>query len=250
MRRAATTRLVRGKAQTEIGFRTLDKNGQLRGGARRGAGRKPKGVRAGARHKARDIIDPRHPQHVTLRVVDDIANLRRPDMYAAIRGALEVAARHDNFRIVHFSLQGNHIHLVCEAASKAALAAGVKGFEISAAKRINAVMTKLRGQRRRGQVFADRYHVRAIKSVRDVRNTISYVLNNHRHHALGGRLLFDGKLDPYSSAVFFPGWAERTVPEIHIPDGYEPPRVCRPETWLLAEGWRRAAPISCFDVPG
>ena len=65
-----------------------------------------------------------------------------------------------------------------------------------------------------------------------------------------GRGLFDGKLDPFSSAVFFPGWKERTVPEIHIPPEYDPPRVCSPQTWLLRSGWKLAAPISCAEVPG
>lgn len=61
-------------------------------------------------------------------------------------------------------------------------------------------------------------------------------------------LLFDGKLDPYSSAVFFAGWKERTVP-VYIPPGYDPPKVCSPETWLLREGWKRAPAISVWEAP-
>jgi hypothetical protein len=63
-------------------------------------------------------------------------------------------------------------------------------------------------------------------------------------------VLFDGKLDPYSSGVFFPGWKERTTPEFHIPPDYDPPTVCRARTWLLAEGWKRVTLISGWEVPG
>ena len=130
------------------------------------------------------------------------------------------------------------------------MATGIKAFEISAAKRLNAEISHRRGVRRKGQVFADRYHARAIRSVRDIRHSLAYVLNNFRHHRLSGPTLFDGKLDWFSSAVFFPGWKERTTPQIHVPANYDPPKVSLPRTWLLAHGWKRAEPISAWDVPG
>ena len=84
------------------------------------------------------------------------------------------------------------------------------------------------------------------------RNALCYILNNWRHHPRGGRgpLLVDGKLDFYASGILFPGWKEKTVPEIHIPPDYERPPVCSPRSWLLKESWKRAKPISCFEVPG
>jgi REP element-mobilizing transposase RayT len=173
-------------------------------------------------------------------------------MYAVVKHALRIAGEHDDFRIIHFSVQGNHIHLLVEAESKQALAEGMQSFEISLAKLINAVMTRKRRQKRKGQVFADRYHVRAITSVRGTRNALCYILNNWRHHPRSARgpLLVDGKLDPYSSAILFAGWKEKTVPEIHIPPDYEPPFVREPTTWFLKTGWKLAKPISCFEVPG
>jgi hypothetical protein len=63
-------------------------------------------------------------------------------------------------------------------------------------------------------------------------------------------LLVDGKLDPYSSAILFAGWKEKTVPEIHIPPDYEPPFVREPTTWFLRTGWKLAKPISCWEIPG
>lgn len=230
----------------------FDKNGQRRGGRRKGAGRKPKGPRASERHKARPAVDRRHPQHVTLRVLGDVGYLRKPHMYRAVREALKtvLGREQDDFRIVHFSIQGNHLHLVCEAENKLALSAGMRSFEISAAKHLNDEVSKERGVRRRGQVFADRYHVRAVSSVAQTRHCLAYVLNNFRHHGLSGPSLFDGKLDYYSSALLFPGWKERTTPILHIPPDYEPPAVSRPQTWLLNEAWKRARPISVYEVPG
>jgi hypothetical protein len=98
-------------------------------------------------------------------------------------------------------------------------------------------------------VFADRYHVRPVTSVREVRHLINYVLNNFRHHSLRGPSLFDGKIDAFSSSVWFPGWKERTTPLVQAPPGYDAPPHCLPQTWLLAEGWKRASQISCWEVP-
>jgi REP element-mobilizing transposase RayT len=236
--------------QLEMAIR-VDKNGQRRGGKRKGAGRPKKGVRASERHKTRPEINPRHPQHVTLRVVGAVGYLRKPHMFRAIRRALVTIMERveADFRIVHFSVQGNHLHLVCEADSKRALASGMKAFECAAAQYLNQELSRERGEKRRGPVFADRYHVRAMSSVRQTRNCLNYVLNNWRHHGLTGPSLFEGKLDYYSSAVFFPGWKERTTSTIHIPPDYDPPAVSRPQTWLLNEAWKRAKPISVFETP-
>jgi REP element-mobilizing transposase RayT len=112
------------RGQVEMEFRT-------HGGRRPGAGRKPKGSRPGARHRARPEHDPRHPVHVTIRVVDSASGLRRKDIYLAIRKATIVTARREAFRIIQMSIQHNHIHLLAEADSKAALSKGVRGFSIS-----------------------------------------------------------------------------------------------------------------------
>jgi REP element-mobilizing transposase RayT len=237
--------------QTELDYRR-DKNGQRRGGPREGAGRKPKGKRACASHKTRPDINPRHPQHVTLRVLAEVGWLRRMDAYRAVRRALaRVLANHHAFRIVHVSVQGTHVHVLCEAADKLALARGIQGFQIAAAKALNRVVSKRAAEPRTGKVFEDRYHVESISSVRQTRHALAYVLNNwRRHHEDGGRTgLFDGRVDPFSSGVAFEGW-RAAIETWTWPDDYEPPPVSRPQTWLLAEGWKRARPIGAFEVPG
>jgi len=73
------------RGQVEMAFRT-------HGGKRPGAGRTPKGKRPEARHAARPEHDPRHPVHVTIRVVGNVEGLRRKDIYLALREATIVTA--------------------------------------------------------------------------------------------------------------------------------------------------------------
>jgi putative transposase len=240
--------------QTSFQYRKLDKNGQHRGGPRRNAGRKPTGDFAS--HAARPAIDKRHPQHVTLRVVPEVGWLRRLDTYAAVRHALRtVLPRRDQFRVVHLSIQNTHVHLLVEATDKRNLSDGMRAFQISAAKAINAVYSRRARltEHRRGRVFGDRYYTEDIGSVRQVRNTLSYVLNNWRRHRddAGAYSLFEGRLDPYASGLSFSGWRE-AVPEHDrwLPRDYEPLDVSEPRTWLLGVGWTRAAAISMFETPG
>jgi REP element-mobilizing transposase RayT len=137
-----------------------------RGGRRKNAGRKPNnGVHAGMPHEKRPRLTPSSPLHVTLRVLAIIKTLRDFDIYPAFQKATMSAARFGQnmadgewFRIVHLSIQSNHVHLLVEASSRAALARGMQSFQISAAKWINRAVSKRSGKRRRGSVFADRYH--------------------------------------------------------------------------------------------
>ena len=235
------------RGQVEMVFRT-------HGGKRRGAGRKPKGDRASASHQARPEHDPRHPVHVTLRVVGSASGLRRKDTYLAVREATIVTAKRQDFRIVHMSIQRDHIHLIVEADSKAALSKGVQGFSISAARQINKAITLRGGDRRTGKVIGDRFHARPLTSPRAVRNTIAYVLNNHRHHG-EDRASFarTWRVDPFSSGPLFFDWKELESSPVLWPlrPTYHPLIVFRPRTWLLAKGWRQFHPlISLFEVPG
>jgi len=224
----------------------------LRGGKRRGAGRPAKGERAGAPHKARAFLDARHPVHVVLRIEKLVDNLRRRLIYQAIRGATRVAVRRADFRIVHLSIQRTHLHLLVEANDKQALATGMQGFQISAAKRLNAAISKGRpGPRRRGRVFPDRYHAEVITSPTQARHTMSYVINNWRKHEEDRGAARMWSFDPYSTASQFPDWQEdgEAAFALFQPPLYEPLFVHPPRTWLLSAGWKKAGPISCHSVP-
>src|SRR6266705_1033885 len=144
------------------------------------AGRKRK-ARAGSPHKVRPELTARYPVHVVLRVIPDVGNLRRRFTYKAIREATYTTALREDFRIVHLSIQRTHLHLIVEADHKAALASGMQGFQISAAKHLNAAISRGKpGPRRRGTVFPDRYHAEIITSPRQARHAIRYVRSNWR----------------------------------------------------------------------
>jgi REP element-mobilizing transposase RayT len=234
------------RGQVEMVFRT-------HGGRRPGAGRKPKGARAGACHRTRPGHDPRHPVHVTMRVVGSAAGLRCKDMYLAIREATIASAKREDFRIVHMSIQRDHLHLIVEADSRAALSSGVRGFSISAARQINKAYTERGGDRRTGRVFADRYHARPLASPRAVRNSLAYCLSNWRHHGEDrARFARTWKVDPFSTGALFAGWKELEDSSVFwpLPPKYLPLIAFRPRTWLL-QSWDRFHPlISVREVPG
>src|ERR1700712_1514123 len=184
----------------------LDKNQQLRGARkgerRKGVGRPKKGSRASERHEKRLALRASWPAHVIMRAHTAIGSLRKPDIFHAIREALiTVWKLEDSFHVVQFSVQRTHIHLLVEASDRLALAKGMQTFGISAPKTINALIRDEDGKRRRGSVFPDRYHVKILKTPRQVRNCLSYVLNNWRHHGEDkGPRARTWHLDPFSSA--------------------------------------------------
>jgi REP element-mobilizing transposase RayT len=230
-------------------FQFRDKNGQRRGGKRPGAGRPKNGERASERHKKRPALVARYPVHGILRVEQDVGSLRRAHAYHAIRAALDVVKARDDFRVVEISLQRKHIHLIVEAANEVALARGMQSLQISAARKVNAAVSKHRGRKRIGRVFVDRYHARILKTPTDVRNVLNYVMNNWRHH--GEDKWFDSvnwDVDWFSSAPRFTGWRE---PAPTMSSRYHPLGTCAAETWLLRIGWTRGGPpISMYAVPG
>ena len=199
------------------------------GGTRKGAGRK-KGPRPPIPHRARPPLPSRFPVHVTLKVAKDLPNLRRSDLFEVVRLCLVRGKERFGFRVVHFSVQGSHIHLLCEAKSKEALTRGAKGLCVRLARRLNARLG------RTGQVFPERYHAHILRTPTEVHRCLVYVLLNARRHAAQqGRKLPGNYLDPLSSAYHYNGWLGRNV----MPTPGRAPPVVSPHTWLLREGWRQ-----------
>ena len=205
------------------------------GGPRGGAGRKPKGDRAGVPHRNRAPLASRHPLHVTVRLRRGLPSLRYKQPYRALRSAFGAGGDRFGFRLVHYSVQSNHLHLIAEAKDRRALTRGIQGLLIRIAKALN----KLWG--RRGRVFADRYHDRILRSPRDVRNALKYVLHNARRHGI-----FGPAPDPYSSGLWFDGWRERFE---HLTEGIARP-VALAHTWLITVGWRRHGRIGLHEGIG
>jgi len=153
--------------------------------------------------------------------------------------------------IVHISVQRTHVHMLIEAENKAALARGMQGFQISVARNINTALGDGK-RRRRGKVFADRYHLEVITSPTRARHAISYILSNWRKHGEDREGLPSMWLvDPFSSGISFPDWKELEDKAWMWPirATYDPLVVFRPRTWLLSEGWKLAGTISARDVP-
>lgn len=187
-------------------------------------------------HDRRPELDPRHPVHVTLRVVRGLPNLRAKRQYAVVRGALEAGAQRFGFTLVHFSVQGNHLHLLCEAEDKRALARGLKGLQVRIARRVNARLG------RRGRFFADRYHAHVLSTPKEVRHALAYVLNNARKHMRQrGKAAPTRWVDPCSTAKRF--FSDRA-------DGVGINRgLRRARTWLLNVGWSLKGTVRVDTVP-
>ena len=174
--------------------RQLELRFASRGGRRPGAGRKPNGERAGVSHLKRPQFARPLPAHVTMRMARHVYNLRRRRAFSVVGRAITKAADRFGMRIVRFSVQGNHIHLVVEAAETDALSRAMQGFSIRVAKGLNAIMKK------QGRVLADRYHARVLRTPTEVRRAVVYVRDDARKHfAELGRPLPRGYADEYAS---------------------------------------------------
>ena len=213
---------------------------------------RPRKEGAGLRHEARPVRNPRHPLHVVSRVCPGLESLRTNDAVDLIRGAIRESQGAYGMRVIHYSIQSNHIHLLVEVdgselqpslrgvpvneirrseeLAKLALAKGIKSLLVKIAKRLNA-----RLWRRKGQVFEGRYYAESISTPLQMQRAIAYVLNNGQHH--GATIL---RIDPYSSGRWFDGW------EAPIATPSEPPEewpVAAPRTWFAGVGWKIHGPI-------
>lgn len=241
------------------------------GGKRAGAGRKPKGAVRLVSHRTRPRLKHYTPALVTLRLRADLPSLRDYGVLAVVKDARQKSACED-FRIVHFSIQSNHLHLIVEAKGNAALSRGMRSFTVRLAKLLN------REWRRKGRVFADRYHLQVITAPKQMRNALVYTLNNARKH----NSWCPKRPDPFSSGVDFEHWFEpraewdrdpsaqssspkrpRRTPGMSSIEWFERANgftredrerarlraLLLPRTWLLTEGWMRYGSIGLLESP-
>lgn len=189
------------------------------------------------------------PAHVTLRLAADVPSLRKASVVYEIERTFAHGCARPGFRLVHYSLQGNHAHLIVEARDRQALGRGMMAIGSRLARAVNRVTG------RSGPVLSDRYHLNLLPTPKQVRNALRYVLLNARRHAAekGRRLSQTLRLDPASSARWFDGW-KRGKLEKRVREGternLERRPVARARTWLLAVGWRRWGLLDPAEVPG
>jgi len=153
-----------------------------RGGKRVNAGRKrSEAFKYDPWHATRPELSFAHPAHVMLRTLPSVPRLRQRDGYEAIRSVLLYFLGGSAFRIVHISIQRNHLHMIVEATNKDALRRGMQSFAIRAARVLNAAFE------REGKVFAFRYKAKQVTSADYARNVLAYVLKNASHCTFSGR---------------------------------------------------------------
>jgi REP element-mobilizing transposase RayT len=198
------------------------------------------------RHVAREPFRRSIPAHVTLQLHFDVVSLRTVPLVREIETTFAQGCERPGFRLVHYSLLGNHAHLVVEARDQTALGRGMMAIGSRLARAVNRFM------KRTGPVLADRYHARLLATPKEVRNALRYVLLNARRHAqaMRGRTV---KLDPASSARWFDGWKPGATSAPSARESaatHKPSPVARARTWLLALGWRRHGLLDPADVAG
>ena len=162
--------------------------------------------------------------------------MRRRGIYRVIEGKLIEGSERFGFRVLEYSVQSNHVHLICEAEDRRALSRGMQGLLIRIARGLNKAWG------RSGKVFADRYHETILKSPKQVRNAIVYVLQNARKHVRGRAVR---ALDAFASGLWFDGWRKRPPMPVDIPDR----PTAAAHTWMLREGWRRHGLLRRADRP-
>ncbi len=191
--------------------------------------------RAAVRHRTRPVHRAYHPLHVTMRVDRAVPNLRTQLLYRALERAFRTTRR-DDFRIVEYSVQENHLHMIVEANDNDALSRGMKSFSVRANRLLNAA-----SGRKRGRVWGDRYHRRDLTSPQQVRNALVYCLSNYKKHL--GLSRGQSRIDFCASARWFQGWTGIRAEE---PD---PRPTEEAMTFLLAIGWRRRGLIHPGEYP-
>ena len=124
------------------------------------------------------------------------------------------------------------LHFVAESRDERSLTRGMIGLTVRIARALNKLW------RRVGSIFSDRFHARILRTPREVRNALVYVLQNARKHG-AWRALFP---DVYSSGASFEGW--KTNPAVSSGR-----LLARARTWLLTVGWKKRGLIDPREAP-
>jgi hypothetical protein len=198
-------------------------------------------------HLTRPEHDGRHPMHLTMRRVRLAPSFREERIYRAILAELADAKRRGT-RVLHYSAQHDHLHIMLEGGNRAELGKKMRTLVSRIALAVN------RAAHRRGQLFGDRYHRHDLTTPREVRNALRYILFNTRKHAKEGQG-YD-PLDAMSSTPWFEHWSPGRAPE---PERVADARArwwpggsptSRPRTWLAEKGWLRAGgPLGFDEMP-
>ncbi|HEY8076953.1 MAG TPA: transposase [Labilithrix sp.] len=203
------------------------------------------------RHGKRPKLSVHTPVLVTMRTRFITSILREQTIFRIVRAQIAKVSRGET-RVVHFSVQRDHIHLIVEAPDRLTLARRIQGLASGVARLVNGALG------RRGLGFWNgRYDREDLRSPREVRNRLVYVLMNFRKHGADEAGTPTRILDPFSSALWLDGWDPRAAPWLvrlrmssllagmarsEIP-------VRRPRAWLLRTGWKRHGLVLPTESP-
>ena len=196
-------------------------------------------------HVAREDHDWRHPVHVSMRRTKLAPSLRSERVYRTILEQL-ARAKGQRVRVVHFSVQDDHLHLIVEGQNRLDLSNQMRKLFSRIALAVNAVA------KRRGSLFRDRHHRRELSSPTQTRNALVYVLfNDRKHEAQGGGPISESmlhELDDRTSVGWIrdSDWAENARPppdtlarlrarNLDGASGESP--ISDSRTWLVQRGW-------------
>jgi REP element-mobilizing transposase RayT len=204
----------------------------------RGRPRKPGAVS----HRERPGFGYGSVLHVTVKLRRGLPGLRGRKPFNAVAAAFRKFALSEGFRLVHFSVQHDHIHFLIEADSKPRLSKAMQKLCISIARRLNLLWGQ--GKTWIGRIFKQRYHAHLLKTPTEVRNAIVYVLANAAKHEQIQR----GHADPFSSALAFDGYEH--PPRVTAPPLFNDPKdLGTARTELLATRWRTRGLIDPKEAP-
>jgi putative transposase len=214
------------------------------GGKRKGTGRK--NLSGTVNHMTRPEINLKTPLHINLKLIKGLPNLRKNALHAELKKSIK-KSKEQGLYILHYSIQDDHIHLFAEAKSNSALAAGMRSLAGRFAKIIRQYAYNASNSKRQGSVFKGRYYLHVLKTPREVKNALEYVLLNLSKHQK-----FIEYLDHFSSAPHFEEWKLLLGPRykalvkfaaetFRVQNGREAEDVLSlPQSWLARVGWQRA----------
>jgi REP element-mobilizing transposase RayT len=110
-------------------------------------------------------------------MLPSVWNLRSQRCLSILQRAMwKGSSKEFGFKLIHFAVMGNHIHLLVEAGGKEALSRGMQGLNIRIAKALNRVMS------RHGQVLSDHYNATILKTPSQTLKARAYLLRNAKKH--------------------------------------------------------------------
>lgn len=186
------------------------------GGRRPNSGRRRKKSQ-GVSHSVREKVQDRTPLHINFKFK---TRIRNKDSLRTLKRAIKNAGSH-GLRVIHYSMQSNHIHLIIESANNEILTRGMRSLTITFAKGL-----------KKGSIQIERYHLHVLKSLRETKNAVHYVLFNEQKHAN----LKTAYIDEYSSLGLV-----ADLKKISKESGFsivlrrirELPVLFEPKSWLL-----------------